>query len=497
MSEESITFGIVEDEAIERTAMALYIKNTFPEAEVLWQAEDGKSGLEAWKTSPPQILIVDISMPVMDGLSMIEELNALHCDSVIVINTAYDSFTYARRAISLRAFDYIVKPAENDELKRILSACMEEARRRRAILHRRSERAQAMKSLGQLTVSQLMSHPKNAVASSLFFEPLGWPENSSYHTRVIHFVAFSALDAEKMRALEDTLRLFPDTEWLVASHFASDKRMTALIDTRRFLEPQKMYTLLWMFGEYHARRMGIHIRVSGVCQDKEAIAQEVAWTPPLAVSPRLDMPRRNWRFIRSAEAEKMTHTLERFFSDGQFGRAHKYLGESRRECNDDSAEWELAQWVFAAMLTVWPERNLMDAVAPLYRLDTSEQRVGDTLIAYCETLPALDTGDVIERALRIMKTEFGGDLSQSSLALRLGLDQGYFSRLFKKRCGRNFSQVLLEIRMRRAEEILLKNPDVTLDELCSECGLSSKTYFSEVFKKWKGMTITQFLKSRQ
>ena len=100
MSEESITFGIVEDEAIERTAMALYIKNTFPEAEVLWQAEDGKSGLEAWKTSPPQILIVDISMPVMDGLSMIEELNALHCDSVIVINTAYDSFTYARRAIS-------------------------------------------------------------------------------------------------------------------------------------------------------------------------------------------------------------------------------------------------------------------------------------------------------------------------------------------------------------------------------------------------------------
>ena len=74
---------------------------------------------------------------------------------------------------------------------------------------------------------------------------------------------------------------------------------------------------------------------------------------------------------------------------------------------------------------------------------------------------------------------------------------GQLPRLFKKRCGRNFSQVLMEIRMQHAEQTLLSHPEVTLDDLCRECGLSSKTYFSEAFKKWKGMTITQFLRNQQ
>ena len=51
--------------------------------------------------------------------------------------------------------------------------------------------------------------------------------------------------------------------------------------------------------------------------------------------------------------------------------------------------------------------------------------------------------------------------------------------------------------MQHAEQTLLSHPEVTLDDLCRECGLSSKTYFSEAFKKWKGMTITQFLRNQQ
>ena len=54
----------------------------------------------------------------------------------------------------------------------------------------------------------------------------------------------------------------------------------------------------------------------------------------------------------------------------------------------------------------------------------------------------------------------------------------------------------MEIRMQHAEQMLLENPKYSLEELCKGCGLSSKTYFSEVFKKWKGITITQFLKNQ-
>ena len=67
-------------------------------------------------------------------------------------------------------------------------------------------------------------------------------------------------------------------------------------------------------------------------------------------------------------------------------------------------------------------------------------------------------------------------------------------KYFKKTVGRNFVDVLTDYRMQRAERLLQEQPDLTLARLCEECGFSSKTYFSEVYKKWKGMTLTQYLK---
>lgn len=494
MGERIITFGIVEDEAIERDAMQLFIESSFQDACVLWQAEDGQSGLEAWKANPPHILIIDIHMPIMDGLDLCEQLNQLQCESVIVINTAYDSFAYAKRAITLRAFDYIVKPADNAELQKTLSGCMAEARRRMALKRRTAESTQAMRSLGHLAVAQMVNHPKEAMTSTQHLEPMGWPENQNYQTRVIHYLSPTALDTEHMHALEATLQIFASANWLVASDFVSPNHMIALVDPQEFTNPQKAYSLLWMYGKYYARRSHLFIRISDLCSTKESIAQECAWTPQKHLSQQLEMPRRNWKILRTAESEKLVHTLQRFFFDRQFTRAIRYLEAIRQTYDDLDLEWELIQWVFLAIFNVWPDQNVINAAAAMYR---PEHKHGDNLkalIRFCEELPAQDTGDVIDRALFIMKNEFSGDISQSNLANRLGLDQGYFSRLFKKRCGRNFSEVLTEIRMQHAETMLLSNPSISLDDLCRECGLSSKTYFSEVFKKWKGMTITQFLK---
>lgn len=493
MNENRITFGIVEDEAIERTAMCLFIEQSFPEACVLWQAGDGRCALEAWRHEPADVLIIDIHMPVMDGLSLCEQLSALNCDSVIVINTAYDSFAYAKRALSLHAFDYIVKPVENAELERILRSSIEEVRRRRAIARRKREHQQLRRSMGHLAIEQMVNNPRAAVESRQYLEPIGWPEDRSYQTRVIHFFSSAALDAERMQALEGMLSIFSDADWLVASDFVAPRHMIALIDVRRSMNPQKLYTLMWMYGKYHARHSNLYIRISAPCSDKESVALECAWTPVGLTSGQLDMPPRSWKLLRTAESDRLTNTIRRFLCDGQISRALRQLNELRQSTPDPDLEWELIQWSFLAMLNVWPEQNLLDAVLDMYRSKGSAS--ADALLRYCEKLPALDAGDVIDRALQIMREEFGGDLSQSSLANRLGLEQGYFSRLFKKRCGRNFSEVLTEIRMQHAEQMLISNPTATLDELCRACGLTSKTYFSEAFKKWKGMTITQFLKS--
>ena len=114
----------------------------------------------------------------------------------------------------------------------------------------------------------------------------------------------------------------------------------------------------------------------------------------------------------------------------------------------------------------------------------------------CSTLPKSASGDAIEHVIQMMQTSFSSGITQSQMAEHVGLDNATFSKLFKKRTGRNFSDMLNDIRMQHAEKLLLENPDISLEVLCQSCGLTSKTYFCEVFKEWKGMTITQFLKSR-
>ncbi len=68
---------------------------------------------------------MDISMPELNGVEAAEQIRSMDEDCVIVFLTAYDEFSYAKRAIVIRALDYLLKPCDEEEL----AAVMEEAMR--------------------------------------------------------------------------------------------------------------------------------------------------------------------------------------------------------------------------------------------------------------------------------------------------------------------------------------------------------------------------------
>ena len=82
---------------------------------------DGLHALEAVKASHADILLTDIRMPHMDGLSLARELGQLGYDTTVVIMSAYNDFSYAQEAIRLAAVDYILKPVDLTILREILS----------------------------------------------------------------------------------------------------------------------------------------------------------------------------------------------------------------------------------------------------------------------------------------------------------------------------------------------------------------------------------------
>lgn len=76
--------------------------------------------LEAMRKSPAHIVISDIRMPQMDGLSFIRQIRQDYPDTIIAILSAYGDFSYAKQAIAFSVVDYLVKPVNRQELKALL-----------------------------------------------------------------------------------------------------------------------------------------------------------------------------------------------------------------------------------------------------------------------------------------------------------------------------------------------------------------------------------------
>jgi two-component system response regulator YesN len=103
-----------------------------PGIEVAGEAEDGEEALEKAMALSPDILLIDVRMPRLGGLELIERLNALGRDWVVIVVTGHDEIEYAQRAVRLRVFDYLLKPVAAAALEAAVAKAKTELALRRA-----------------------------------------------------------------------------------------------------------------------------------------------------------------------------------------------------------------------------------------------------------------------------------------------------------------------------------------------------------------------------
>lgn len=107
---------VVDDELVVRRGIVTGIDWSALDCEVVSEAANGIEGMEAAARYTPDIIITDVRMPQMDGLSMMSELRRRGCRAHAIVLTAYSDFDYARKAIGFGAEEYLLKPFDNDEL---------------------------------------------------------------------------------------------------------------------------------------------------------------------------------------------------------------------------------------------------------------------------------------------------------------------------------------------------------------------------------------------
>jgi len=126
---------IVDDERTTRHTLVNHIPWRELGIGEVEQADDGIRALELAKRQSPDIVMTDIRMPRLDGLSFARELRTCLPRSKVIILSAYSEVDYLKSAIKLNVVDYVEKPIDLDEVKRVLAsaaaACAEENRRRR------------------------------------------------------------------------------------------------------------------------------------------------------------------------------------------------------------------------------------------------------------------------------------------------------------------------------------------------------------------------------
>ena len=106
---------LVDDEIMIREGFKQLFDWQAHDCEVVGEAGDGMEALTQIDTLRPDIVIMDINIPIMNGLKVIQLSRIKHPNTAFVIVSGYDDFSYCREALRLQITDYILKPVNYEE----------------------------------------------------------------------------------------------------------------------------------------------------------------------------------------------------------------------------------------------------------------------------------------------------------------------------------------------------------------------------------------------
>ncbi len=119
---------VVDDERLARESLKIIVDWEKHGCYIIGEAANAIEAIEKAKKLRPDIIVTDIKMPGMDGLDMIENIMTFNPCNFIVV-TGYDDFEYAKRAVKIRAMDFILKPIDTKEFENAVQKVVSESRK--------------------------------------------------------------------------------------------------------------------------------------------------------------------------------------------------------------------------------------------------------------------------------------------------------------------------------------------------------------------------------
>ncbi|WP_342439830.1 response regulator [Paenibacillus sp. FSL L8-0436] len=512
---------LVDDEPIILRSLKVAIPWDELGLEIAGEARNGEVALRLIEEKAPQIIISDIRMPVIDGIALMKEVLPHSSKLIFIFISGYGEFEYARDALRLGAFDYLLKPIDHDELTEMLT-------RAKVKLDKQKENEQLMLSVQMLsTLARERMFTEFTLGNSRPLQHLKWLENSELEGE--YFMAVVRLD---------------DYAALAARWSAEEKHLW-LFAIRNILEEWSMDNgALSVFPFYNGEwvllfpgRLGEGKRELG-----EKLVADIKRYSKLACSIGISRSTQGIDQLSTVYPLAAKALFQRFYSGqaGVFieeetpdtgGRDVKYpkelevsLIESIRTLNmermlvlfDEMAIFieaqalskELAERIIIEMVVVLyrqfenlnmqPDWSLEGLLGKLHGLGTLtaminvlKQEFREWMLESNKVMAREDGRSVVEKAKRYIEDNYHKDLSIEELSEVAGLSISHFCTLFKQISGYTFLEFVTNCRMEKAKYIL-QNSNVKVYQVAPLVGYQDPRYFTQVFKKATGKTPTEY-----
>ena len=124
---------LVDDEQIERMALAKKIDRYYGDKVEIYHAVNGREAVAMCGEQKNDIVIMDISMPEMNGVMAAKYIRKMDDECSIIFLSAYDDFEYARNAIKVRALYYLLKPCDMNDLLAVMDTALQKLDKENAV----------------------------------------------------------------------------------------------------------------------------------------------------------------------------------------------------------------------------------------------------------------------------------------------------------------------------------------------------------------------------
>jgi len=476
---------IVEDESLTRKVLMKQVAQILPGAEITG-VRSSSDFLSAAQKLCPDIFLVDINIPgELNGMEIIEKIHDEHPLAKFVITTAYDTFSFAKKAISLGCTDYLLKPVQEKELAAVLNQCVKEIESER-------QKTNDLFSLS-LTRDYHMSEVFSLLKRGEMFEnPLfsiyGWPKKSfSSPVFYLRFVSEKSMDSDSIPDIVHTFHgkyiyIRENLEYKILLYFEGSSLTAA-------------QTYLYLAVNHLHNIADCRFILSSPCYSYEEILEHFRKTERLSLaSYQSDLSYIPLKKIRlrplslPEEYDKQRQRLVQRLRENHAARAISLVERFQEKQSHDAALFLLVECMLQMGL---PASELLPFVSG------PKEELISSLISYM-TEHCIDSQDspnneLVTMVLEYMKLHCDQPLSLSETAESVGLNPSYLSRMFKKKNGISFVDTLTKFRIQKAQTLLVTT-DLSIDEISERCGYNTAKYFRKIFLTQTGVSAVQYRK---